>query len=500
VVTAVDRADADATGTASLSVAPASAITISQPALGGADQGAPYSGGLQATGGQAPYSWAVTSGALPAGLSLGTATGVISGTATTAGPSTFQVTVTDHAGTTATATYSLTVYPALMITTSSVGDGAVNQGYTETLQATGGDPPYSWAVTSGSLPTGLSLGASTGVISGTPTTPGTSTFQVTITDQLGGTTSATYELVVPSPPPPVVYVANSGDNSVSAIDPTTNAVTATIPVGSAPDGIAATPDGQSIYVSDSGDGDVSVISTATDTVVATISVGGEPTGLAVTPNGAYAYVANASAGDVTVISTSTNTVVATVAVGPALSTDPRAVAITPDGAFAYVADGYGDEVAVIDTSTNTAVADVPTNGFTADVAIAPDGTVAYATMYDTLNLALGGLETIDTSTDNITDTYGFGDGAYTLAISPDGQSAYVAQLGGQVSILSTAPLSVLANVPTSTGGLGVAVTPDGQSVYASGPGNVVSVISPSTDAVVASIPVGTSPDGVAITP
>ena len=94
-----------------------------------------------------------------------------------------------------------------------------------------------------------------------------------------------------------------------------------------------------------------MISTATNAVVATVPVGSYgPSGLAITPDGALVYVAlNSGPGGVAVIATETNSVVATVNVGGAGS-----VAITPDGAEAYV--GTEGAVVVIATATNTVVA------------------------------------------------------------------------------------------------------------------------------------------------
>ena len=80
----------------------------------------------------------------------------------------------------------LTVQAApLSITTTSLPDGTVGAAYSATLAATGGTSPYSWSVTGGSLPSGLSLNATTGVISGTPTAAATSNFTVEVTDSAG---------------------------------------------------------------------------------------------------------------------------------------------------------------------------------------------------------------------------------------------------------------------------------------------------------------------------
>ena len=112
-------------------------------------------------------------------------------------------------------------------------------------------------------------------------------------------------------------------------------VTATVPVGSFPGGVAVTPDGAYTYVTNTGSNSVSVISTATNSVTTTVPVGSDsgPNGVAVTPNGAYAYVTN-EVGSVSVISTATNTVTASVTVG----SEPYGVAVTPNGAYAYVAN------------------------------------------------------------------------------------------------------------------------------------------------------------------
>ena len=130
----------------------------------------------------------------------------------------------------------------------------------------------------------------------------------------------------------------------------TNTVTATVPVGSEPIGVAVTPDGAYAYVTNYGSGYyVSVISTATNTVTATVTVGSGPYGVAVTPNGAYTYVTNNGGTTVSIISTATNTVTATVTVG----SEPTCVAVTPNGAYAYVTNEVSGTVSVISTTTNT---------------------------------------------------------------------------------------------------------------------------------------------------
>jgi hypothetical protein len=179
-------------------------VTISYPALsvttstsglsnsGNATYNVAYSTTLSATGGSGMgYTWTY-SGSLPPGLGLGQTTGVISGTPNTVGTYPFTVKVTDSAGNTASASLSIKVsYAALTITSSTLPSGVLNTAYTTTLTATGGSGTgYTWTLSSGSLPAGLSLASSTGVISGTPTTAGTSNFTVEVTDSLGNTATS----------------------------------------------------------------------------------------------------------------------------------------------------------------------------------------------------------------------------------------------------------------------------------------------------------------------
>src|SRR5215471_17546506 len=89
------------------------------------------------------------------------------------------------------------------------------------------------------------------------------------------------------------YITNSGvlpPGTVSVIDTTSNTVAATIPVGSAPTGVAVTPDGSRVYVTNFNDNTVSVIATASNMVTAVITVGDSPFGVAVSPDGSTVYV------------------------------------------------------------------------------------------------------------------------------------------------------------------------------------------------------------------
>jgi hypothetical protein len=147
-------------------------LQISTTTLANGVANTPYSATISAFGGAQPYTWSIT-GSLPAGLTLNSSTGVISGTPTTAGTSSFTINVTDQTSPTpetATANLSITIIPPLGITTTALPSGSVGASYTASLTETGGVAPYTWSITSGSLPSGLTLNPTTGAITGTPAT------------------------------------------------------------------------------------------------------------------------------------------------------------------------------------------------------------------------------------------------------------------------------------------------------------------------------------------
>jgi len=195
-VSVTDSAGTVAFGQVSLSLTGAAAPTalaIPTPALPDATNGVVYSGLLNATGGTPPYTWALAGGALPTGLNLPT-TGIISGTPNDV-PGTYNlvVKVTDSAAATVTAAAVLTLLPGgtlAITTTSPLPTGTTTLFYSTFMAASGGTPPYTW--TSTTLPTGLTLVASTGEIAGTPTASGNTTVTVTVTDSATPTAASTF--------------------------------------------------------------------------------------------------------------------------------------------------------------------------------------------------------------------------------------------------------------------------------------------------------------------
>ncbi|PZU86824.1 MAG: IPT/TIG domain/outer membrane autotransporter barrel domain-containing protein [Shinella sp.] len=281
-------------------------VVISPSSLPGGTAGVAYSQMLSAANGAAPYTFAVTSGSLPAGLNLSTdgklsgtptaeesrsftvtatdsygATGnqsydlvvaiappaasnvnatvaansssnaitlnLSGGTASTvtvetaaahgtatasgaaitytptagySGPDSFTYSATNASGTSTAATVTITVsQPTLALTPSSLPGGTAAVSYSQALLANSGAAPYTFAVTSGSLPDGLSL-ATDGTLSGIPTTVESQTFTVTATDVYGATGSQSYTVAIAIAAPvagdiSATVAANSSSNAIT---------------------------------------------------------------------------------------------------------------------------------------------------------------------------------------------------------------------------------------------------------------------------------------------
>jgi len=185
-----------ATATQALSVTVYAALSIITTSLQDGTVNFAYNQTLVASGGKTPLSWSITAGSLPAGLSLNSSTGIISGIPTTAGMSNFTVQVTDSNSATATQVLSINIYPAISITTTSLNNGTASAAYSQTMAATGGKIPYTWGITAGNLPPGLALNTSTGGISGTPTTSGTYNFTAQVMDANGAPDSKSLSITI----------------------------------------------------------------------------------------------------------------------------------------------------------------------------------------------------------------------------------------------------------------------------------------------------------------
>jgi hypothetical protein len=155
-----------------------------------------YNALLTATGGTPQYTFAILVG--PAWLQLAPATGALSGIPPTAGIFVIAAKVTDSKGATGTGNFTLTISEGTALTVEFNGPTTAPQNvlYNALLSATGGTAPYSFAILSGSLPTGLPPLPADGSINGTPTTAGIFLFTVQATDKNKATGTGVFTITI----------------------------------------------------------------------------------------------------------------------------------------------------------------------------------------------------------------------------------------------------------------------------------------------------------------
>lgn len=209
-LTAILQANVSGTGNAkrvTITVNPDPAISGNPPA---GVVGTPYTTTIGTSGGTAPLKLTLLSGSLPAGLSFNATTGVISGTPTAPGTSSFVLQLTDSSDVpyTVTAAKQIVVTApgtALLVVGGNPPSGTVGTPYMTSLTAAGGTGPYTWTVAAGSLPAGLTLSPA-GTITGTPTTQGTSSFTAQATDATGATAAGSFDITVGTAAPGAVML------------------------------------------------------------------------------------------------------------------------------------------------------------------------------------------------------------------------------------------------------------------------------------------------------
>jgi len=249
---------------------------ITTVGFGYARLGTPYSGQLTATG-TPPIKYSIVSGNLPTGLTLDGNTGIISGTPTATGQFLFSVVAENIAGDSAAEQFVINAGLALaIITTSPLPVGIVNTVYGGVAFAAAGiDGSYAttwgWAAQAGStLPPGLSLNATTGILSGTPTTAGTYNVNVTVTN---GTTNATSPFTLVVGIPPAITTGGSLDCIADEPFSVSFSATGTTPIAWSLAGGSTLPQGLNLSSGGVLSGTPTVVGITQFTVVATNAFG-----------------------------------------------------------------------------------------------------------------------------------------------------------------------------------------------------------------------------------
>lgn len=209
-------------------------LTISPPSLPSAIEGIAYSQTFATAGGAAPYSYSLTAGSLPIGMSLSSA-GVFSGTPLAQGSFSFTLRSTDTNGFSVDKVYTISVGdPTVAITSPAAGAlpaASVGTAYAPVaFSATGGNGSYSFAVAGGALPAGMTL-TPAGALAGTPTTAGSYNFSVVASDTTpagsGGplvSAAVSYTLVVEADAEPPVFTSFPADQAVEVDHPAASAI------------------------------------------------------------------------------------------------------------------------------------------------------------------------------------------------------------------------------------------------------------------------------------
>jgi YVTN family beta-propeller protein len=270
--------------------------------------------------------------------------------------------------------------------------------------------------------------------------------------------------------PARIYISNERSNTVSVIDPASNAVIATIPVGKRPRGIHLTRDNKSLFVALSGspiggpgvkdqdlppadkeaDG-IALIDVATGQFKEKLNSGSDPEQFDLSSDQRTLYVSNEDESQVSIVDVASRKVTAQLDVGM----EPEGVTTTPDGRHVYITCESENEVHVLDTAKRQIVAKFKTAERPRSVAFTPDGKKAYVTT------GRGGtVVAINTDTDAIAGTVAnVGARPWGIAITPDGQTLYTANgPSNDVSVIDTKTLSIKTHIPAGTSPWGVTIS------------------------------------------
>ncbi len=317
-------------------------------------------------------------------------------------------------------------------------------------------------------------------------------------------------------PDGVVYSANEGDGSISAITLRSGKVR-TSPIRVSPHNVQISPDGRTLLAvgmpvtgamgKDSEDShghggsthgaDASLLvldARQPDKVLTQLPSGDHPAHVVASPDGHYAYISNSGANQVSVIDLSAKKTRVTVPTGRF----PHGLRLSPDGHTLYVANVEDNSVSVIDTDTLREITRIPVGKAPVQVAFTPDGKQVYVSLRDENSVGV-----IDTATRQVIKRIRVGSQPIQLFAAAGGKRMYVANQGTEqhpdqtVSVIDTGNGKVTHTIVTGKGAHGIVASDDGNFVFiTNNKANTVSAINTSTQAVVGTYRVGPNPNGI----
>ena len=312
-----------------------------------------------------------------------------------------------------------------------------------------------------------------------------------------------------------IYVTNEVSGDLTLIDPATNTVVATFPLGKRPRGIKASPDGRQLFIALSGspisppgvdestlpppdraaDG-IGVFDTTAFRLTTILRGPSDPEQTSVSTDGTRLYIANEDIGKASVLEINTGRTIAEFEVGG----EPEGVTTSADGKFVYVTSEEDSQVSVIDTATDRLVKRFAVGLRPRDSAFSPDSSRAYVSGEND-----GTVSVIDTSSHTVIETMRLTGPMVRpmgIVVSPDGARVYVTTgRGGTVVAIDAKTNTPVGSVMVGARPWGITLSPDGTRLYtANGPSNDVSVVDTRTLSLVTKIAVGQSPWGVLAVP
>jgi len=245
------------------------------------------------------------------------------------------------------------------------------------------------------------------------------------------------------------------------INTSTRVVIATVPVGTAPWGIAVAPGGTKVYVATTGA--VWIISTATDTVSGTfpvVSPGGANRDIAFTPDGSELWVGGGCTNCIKVFAFPSNADVGTIT---GVIGNAERLKFLPDGSFAFANNGCGccGNLQKISTTSKSVVSTLFFSGAGAGLGIAPDGSAVYAGTQGHCGGGGNQVKRINPSSNTVTGSLPVGGPPEGFAITPDGSPLYCAleNTAGQVLAVDTSNLTVAATSAVGNAPCDVVIAP-----------------------------------------